>query len=309
MIFFKPKFWDNKKITIFAILLIPLSLLIKFLTLIKFAITKKVSFSIPVICVGNIYLGGTGKTPLSIELYHLLKTLGKNPAFIRKKYKAYKDESELQKSIGNLYENKSRKNALMNAINNKVNVAILDDGFQDLSIKKKISILCFNEKKWIGNGLTIPSGPLREGLSSLKRAEYVMINGERNTNIESKILAKNKDIKIFYIKYKAANIIEFENKKIIALAGIGNPENFFELLEMHQINILKKIKFPDHYNYSDLDLERLINEAKNSNSTLLTTEKDFFRIDSGYRKNFSYLKILVEIKNKEKFIEEIKKII
>ena len=106
-----------------------------------------------------------------------------------------------------------------------------DLGFQDFSINKNLSIVCFNEKQWIGNGLVIPSGPLREDLSALKRADCVIINGEKNIDIESKILNKNKEVKIFYIKYKGQNIGEFKNKKVSAFAGIGNPENFFNLLK------------------------------------------------------------------------------
>ena len=82
----------------------------------------------------------------------------------------------------------------------------------------------------MGNGLIIPSGPLREGLSALKRANCVVINGEKNRDIENKIFSKNKEIKIFYTKYRAKNISEFKNKKVIAFAGIGNPDNFFDLL-------------------------------------------------------------------------------
>ena len=113
----------------------------------------------------------------------------------------------------------------------KANVAILDDGFQDFSINKNLSIVCFNEKQWIGNGLTIPSGPLREDLSALKRASCVIINGKKNIDIENKIFSKNKEIKIFILNINHKILIEFKNKKVIAFAGIGNPENFFNLLK------------------------------------------------------------------------------
>jgi len=124
-----------------------------------------------------------------------------NPVFIRKKYDSFQDEVDLQKQIGPIYQSKKRIEALKDAIQNKANVAILDDGFQDFSINKNLSIVCFNEKQWIGNGLVIPSGPLREDLSALKRANCVIINGEKNIDIETKILNKNKEVKIFYIKY------------------------------------------------------------------------------------------------------------
>ena len=309
MKFFKPKFWDKNEISFFSILLFPISLLIKLLGFFIRSLTKTHKCSIPVICVGNIYLGGTGKTPLCIELHFLLKNLNRNPVFIRKKYDSFQDETNLQKQVGSVYESDRRINALKEAIHNKANVAILDDGFQDFSINKNLSIVCFNEKQWIGNGFVIPAGPLREDLSALNRADCVIINGKKNTNIENEILKKNKDIKIFYTRYRAQNINEFVNKKVISFAGIGNPSNFFDLLKDNNVNILEEISFPDHHNYSNKELENLNNKAKEKNATLLTTEKDFFRIDENYRKNISQIKIRVEIENKNQFIEEIKKVI
>ena len=309
MNFFKPKFWDKNKISFFSVLLFPASLLIKVLSLLKRFVVKTHHASIPIICVGNIYLGGTGKTPLCIEIFSILKNLNMNPAFIRKKYDTFQDEVNLQKQTGPVFQNKKRIEAVKEAVRNNTNVAILDDGFQDFSIYKNLSIVCFNNKQWIGNGLTIPSGPLRENLSSLKRADCVVINGEKNTYIEKKILSKNSEIKIFYVKYSAKNINEFKNKKVIAFAGIGNPKNFFDLLKDNKIDIEEEIKFPDHYNYSEENLKDLINKAKENNNILLTTEKDYFRINENYKKNINFLKIKIEIENRNQFIDEIKKII
>ena len=179
MNFFKPKFWDKNQISFFSILLFPISLLIKLISFFRRFLIKTNQSTIPIICVGNIYLGGTGKTPLCIELFSILKNLNMNPAFIRKKYDSFQDETNLQKKVGPIYQNKKRIKAIEEAEQNNINVAILDDGFQDFSIKKNLSIICFNEKQWIGNGFTIPSGPLRESLSALKRANCVVINGKK----------------------------------------------------------------------------------------------------------------------------------
>ena len=309
MKFFKPKFWNKNQISPFSILFFPISLLVKLTNYFKRSLIKKHNCSIPVICVGNIYLGGTGKTPFCIELFSILKNLNKKTAFVRKKYDSFQDELNLLKLVGPVYENKKRINALNDAMKNNTEVAILDDGFQDFSIKKDLSIICFYEKQWIGNGFIIPAGPLREDLSALSRANCVIINGKKNINIENKILENNNKIRIFYTKYKAQNIEEFKNNKVIAFAGIGNPDNFFDLLKDNNINILENISFPDHYNYSNKELENLINKTKENNATLLTTEKDFFRINETYKKNIKHLKIIVEIENKNQFVEEIKKII
>ena len=307
MNFFKPKFWDKTEISFFSIMLSPVTLIIKILAFLKRTLATSYKCSIPIICVGNIYLGGTGKTPMSIEIYKILKNLNLKPAFIRKKYKSFQDEANLQKKIGLTFQNKNRLMAINEAVQSKANIAILDDGFQDFSMEKNLSIVCFNEKQWIGNGLTIPSGPLREELSSLRRADCVVINGRKNLNIENKIFNKNKEIKIFYTKYVPQNINEFKNKKIIAFAGIGNPENFFDLLKDSNINLLEKFKFSDHHKYAEKELVNLFNIAQKNNATLLTTEKDYFRINEDYKKNISFLKIEVEIKNRDEFINLIRK--
>jgi len=305
----KPKFWDKNKISFFAVLLLPITFLIKFLAFFKNLLTKKYKSSIPIICIGNIYLGGTGKTPLCIEIFSILKDLNMNPAFIRKQYAHFQDETDLQKSIGPVYQSKQRIKAILEAEKNNINVAILDDGFQDFSINKNLSIICFNEKQWIGNGLTIPSGPLRSNLSALKKADCIIINGKKNKNIENRIFSENEKIKIFYSNYKPQNISEFKNKKVIAFAGIGNPENFFDLLIENKLNVIETIKFSDHHKYSQQELENLFNLIKDNNSILLTTEKDYFRIPEKNKTKIKCLKIDVEIENKNQFIEEIKKAI
>jgi len=309
MNFFKPKFWDRNKISAYSILLFPASIIFKYLSFLKRCLTKNSQSLIPTICVGNIYLGGTGKTPLCIEIFSILKKLNMNPAFIRKRYESHQDEANLQKQTGQIYQSKKRIEAINEATKNNVNVAILDDGFQDFSIKKNLSIVCFNEKQWIGNGLIIPAGPLRESLSALKRADCVMINGKKNQDIQNKIFSENDKIKIFYINYKLQNIEKLRNKKIIAFAGIGNPENFFDLLKESELNIIETIKFPDHYKYSENEIEKLLNKTKEKDCILLTTEKDYFRISEKNKKNINYSKINIDIENKEQFIEIIKKII
>ena len=141
------------------------------------------------------------------------------------------------------------------------------------------------------------------------RANFIIINGKKNINIENKILEKNKSIKIFYTKFKALNADEFKNKKAVCFAGIGNPGNFYDLLKENNVNIVEQIDFPDHYNYSITELENLVNKAKENNVILLTTEKDYLRVDKIYRENIKYLKIKTEIENENLFVEEVKKFI
>ena len=211
------------------------------------------------------------------------------------------------KKSGEVFVNKKRIKAIELLINEKNDLAILDDGFQDFTINKSFSILCFNQKQWIGNGLVIPSGPLREKFSALNRAQCVVINGKKDIRIEEKIYKKNTNIQIYYSNFKLKNINKFKDKKIVAFAGKGNPSNFFDLLKENNLNVLNEISFPDHYQFSKSDLDKLILESSNQNATLVTTEKDYCRINESYKNNIESAKVELEISNKDKFIELLKK--
>ena len=305
MKFLKPKFWENKT-NILAILLIPFSILFYFIiNLRKYFVSPK-KFNIPVICVGNIYVGGTGKTPLSIEIANDLKLKKRNPVIIKKYYKSHKDEQMLINEItDSVILNKNRPQAIEEAERKNFDIAILDDGFQDYAIEKNFNIICFNSNQLIGNGLIFPAGPLRESFSSLKRAQIVIINGEKNKMFEEKILQISKRIKIFYSKYVPVNLDQFKNKKLFAFAGIGNPENFFKLISENNLNVQKKKIFPDHFDLAADDIKKMIDVAKKNDFELITTEKDFYRIkDYGFNE-IKYLKVDLIIKEKNRFINEI----
>ena len=162
MNFKKPEFWDYSRLSIWAIILYPFSILFLIVSLLIKLLKIQKKFSIPIICVGNIYVGGTGKTPLALEIFKIIKSSEKNPGFVKKGYDYLYDEIQILKKVGKTFTNKNRKEAISSLILSGYDVAILDDGFQDFSIKKDFSILCFNSNQLIGNGLILPSGPLRE---------------------------------------------------------------------------------------------------------------------------------------------------
>ena len=301
MNFKKPKFWDHSGLSFWSIILYPFSLLFLVTSLVVRLLKTQKKFPIPVICVGNIYLGGTGKTPLALEIFKIVKSSGKNPGFIKKGYDYLYDEIQMLEKIGKTYLNKNRKEAISELISLKHDVAILDDGFQDFSIKKDFSILCFNSNQLIGNGFLIPSGPLRQTFQSIKQAECVVINGTKNLEFEDKIKKINENIKIFYSKYKIKNLDKFKNKKVLAFAGIGNPSNFFELLKKNNINVKETISYPDHYNYSEEDYGFLI-KKKEQDVLLATTEKDYYRLNEKMKESFDYVDVDLEIDNKNEFI-------
>ena len=304
---FKPKFWKSNK-NFFTVLLIPLSLITWIYVTLKKTFIQKVKFNIPVICVGNIFIGGTGKTPLSIHIARKLSENGKNPAIVRKYYKSHKDEHKMILSYYNkLILNLNRSKGIYEALEKGYDAVILDDGFQDYKIKKNLSIICFNSNQLIGNGYLFPSGPLRESLGSLRNANILIINGDRSLDFEQKILKIQKDLKIYYSNYKPLNIQEFKNKKLLVISGIGNPENFFKILKDNQMNIQKKMVYPDHYEFTKNEMLKIIEYAKKNDFQIVMTEKDYYKIKDFSLENIKYLKVKLEIEKEEEFIKNVMK--
>ena len=303
---YKPKFWDHKNFI--SLSLFPVSLIIQLIILLKKKFTKVSSFKIPIVCIGNIYVGGTGKTPLSILVSKELSKIGKKPVIIRKYYKEHIDEHSLIKeNFSHLILNSDRTGAIQEAQNKNFDTAILDDGFQDYKIKKDLSIICFNSN-FEGNDFVIPAGPLRENLNSIKNAQIIVINGYKNLKFEKKILEINNNIDIYYSKYKAVNYTKFSQKELLVITGIGNPENFLELLNSHKLKIAKKYIFPDHYTFSKEELNNFKSEAKKNGYQIICTEKDYHRIKKYSVDEIDFLRVELVLEKKETLIKKIQDI-
>jgi tetraacyldisaccharide 4'-kinase len=293
----KPKFWDTKNFISF--ILYPLSV-ITYLTNIIKKLSNKKKFEIKTICIGNIFVGGTGKTSLAIEINQLLKKKFKT-VFIKKNYENQLDEITLLSNTGKIISATTRESALLSAVNKKYQLAILDDGLQQKNINYDLKIVCFNSKYAIGNEYMLPAGPLRENLKEIKNYDLIFLNGEKkNSKLLSKLRSIDKNLKIFQGTYKPLNLKNFDlKKKYLMFCGIGNPHEFELTLIEYKFNISKKIIFPDHYKLTNTDLKQLIDKAKKENLVLVTTEKDFFRLNKSQRKNIKFLKIKLEIKDKK----------
>ena len=294
----KPKFWKTKNFI--SLILYPLSAVTFLINSIKKFSIKK-TFEIKTICIGNIFIGGTGKTSLAIEINELLRNKFRT-VFIKKNYKNQIDEINLLNNKGKIISSSNREDALLAASKKKYQVAILDDGLQQKNINYNLRIACFNSEYGLGNEFTLPAGPLRENLSVIKNYDLIFLNGEKNNKkILSKFKSINKDLKIFEGKYKPLNLKKFNlKKKYLMFCGIGNPHEFEQTLIKYKFNVSKKIIFPDHHKFSNIDLKKLNYNASRDNLTLITTEKDFFRLNKAQRKNIKFLKIKLEIKNREK---------
>ena len=295
----KPHFWENKNYISSS--LYPLSVITYLINIIKKLSIKK-NFEIKTICIGNIFLGGTGKTSLAIEVNELLKKKFKT-VFIKKDYENQSDEINLLNNKGNIISSNHRESALLSAVKKKYQVAILDDGLQQKNINYDLKIVCFNSENALGNEYMLPAGPLRENINEINNYDCIFLNGEKkNTKLLSKLKSINKNIKIFEGKYRPSNLKNFNlKKKYLMFCGIGNPHEFEQTLIKYKFNICEKIIYPDHHKLTKIEIKKLKDKAKNENFILITTEKDFFRLNKIERKNIKFLKINLEIKDKKNF--------
>ncbi len=305
----KPDFWDKKKPNLISKILNFFSYLVIFFSKIN---QKKIKIqNIKTICVGNIYLGGTGKTPTSIAINDILKNLGYRTVFVKKFYKNQKDEQRILEKKGILVCKKNRLEAIRYARSKKFDFAICDDGLQDKNIDYDLKIVCFNFDTFLGNRLVIPAGPLREKTESIKKYDVAIINGngENITNLKKYLLKFNKSLKIFRGNYILdQDINKLKNNRFIAFSGIGNHKTFLKTLKKNKIKIAKNYNFPDHYNYKDNDIYKIKKIAKKYNYKIITTEKDFLRLDKIIKKNINFLKIKIKISDKKNLSKIIKKI-
>ena len=327
MYFIKPKFWDKKNNSFLSILLYPLSIIYYLISIIKEKISSPQNFGIPIICVGNIYIGGTGKTTVAIEIIKILSKY-KKVCFLTKGYGRINkkniylnqlkisnlntedtgDEALLLNKFGHVYISSNRAEAINTIIKLGYEAIILDDGFQDHTIFKDLNILCFDTKNWIGNGNLIPSGPLREPLKSIKKTNFIIFKGSKNQDIEKEIKKINPNIEIIYSENKIENIETLINKNFIAFAGIGNPYGFFNTLLENKINIVKQMIFPDHFQFTEKDYKILFQEAKKNNCNLITTEKDHVRIAQKFKQKIYCTRLNTILIGKEILEKELKKL-
>ncbi len=293
----KPSYLNDKNLI--SYLLTPFTIFTMLINFSKnFLIRKK--YKIKTICVGNIYIGGTGKTSLSIQINKILKNKFRT-VFVKKRYLDQLDETKMLQSHGKLISDENRGISLNKAEVKKFDVAILDDGLQDKKIDYDISIACFNSTYGIGNGYLLPAGPLREKLEILKKYSAIFLVGEKKNTKLSSIL-KRFNNNIFYSKYVPINIKNLNRKKTyLYFCGIGNPEEFENTLNKYRFKISKKFIFPDHHNYTNEDLEKIKKIASNEQLEIITTEKDYKRLTNSNKKNIKYLKVELEIENYKKF--------
>lgn len=287
-----PDFWWQTQPSLLARLLQPLGAIYGACTLMRMAQNGKLS-SIPVVCVGNPIAGGAGKTPAAIEIARLISLAGKKPVFLTRGYGGelkgpvrVDPKKHTAAEVGDEPLLLARSGACVVARDRALgaelaaqlgDVIVMDDGFQNPSLKKDLVLLVVDAEQGIGNGLCIPAGPLRAPIEQqLARADAVILVGEGKA---TSFLSRRK-LPVFAARLvadaKAAKGLK--GKAVLAFAGIGRPQKFAATLKEVGADIVALADFPDHHAFTAEDGERLLADAKREKLTLVTTEKDFVRL-------------------------------
>ncbi len=325
-----PKFWyrdNNSPAPLIEALMLPLSMIYKIgsnLNLSRQASSSN-KISIPVICVGNITAGGSGKTPSIIALHKLLtqNKIFNAPYFLSRGYggissnaarcisvhddaKEVGDEPLLLASHSKTIISVNRHQGAKLGLELGADVILMDDGFQNQSLHKDLSFIVINAKTGFGNKKLIPAGPLREPIEkAMERASAIILIGTDNNNdIKSFIPDK---LPIF--KASINPIKEFDkNAPYIGFAGLAHPQKFHDSLVQNGMNIIEFKEFADHHPYSSKEMENLIKAAGDNNAKLITTEKDYMRIAKQYRKNVDFFPIELVWENENDIINFLRNI-
>ncbi|MBQ8481691.1 MAG: tetraacyldisaccharide 4'-kinase [Alphaproteobacteria bacterium] len=310
-----PKYWQSNSFT--SKVLCPFGMIYGMATQLRLRFKSSHKVPVPVICIGNITAGGTGKTPVSISIAKLLETEMYHPFFVSRGYggklqdvivnnkkhtaKDVGDEPLLLSKQAPVVINADRYKAAEKAVEQGADIIIMDDGFQNPSLHKDLSFLVFDGNYGIGNGKIIPAGPLRETLENgVKRADAVIIMGKDKHN-----LAERCGLPVFFGHTEAIQTT-INNQDVVAFAGIGHPQKFYHTLKQQGFNVIKTIDFPDHHFYTREELESIIDEAKKLNAQIYTTGKDFVKIPPLYTQDINVLEIAVVWDNPEELVAFIK---
>ncbi len=297
-----PKFWNETTCLqrLVARALTPLGWIYGTLVLARLEWGRTTKVSVPVICVGNITMGGTGKTPMVIYLTKLLSSLGYTPHILTRGYGGalegviqvnteihtaaqVGDEPLLLARHAPVWRSKDRVAAAHKAINRGATILIMDDGLQNPSLHKDISFAIFDGTSKAGNGRVFPAGPLRQSLSSgLDLIDGIIYLNNEDQDFEFKlaeIAEKRGREKIVRFSGKVQSTSQPKPKtQYMAFAGIGVPEKFLKTLSERKFTVSQSHFFSDHYAYTASDIQKLLDMAKSQNLRLVTTEKDAIKI-------------------------------
>ena len=250
---------------------------------------------VPVLCIGNLVAGGTGKTPTAIAIARRLQALGANVHFLARGYGGHHsgplqvdadrhtaaevgDEALLLAAAAPAWIARDRKKGARAAVAAGAGVLILDDGHQNPHIARDASVVLVDAARGFGNGWVIPSGPLRERPGAgLARADAVLIIGK------GKVAGLPDEMPLLHAFKQFSDARELTGRRLYAFCGIGAPGQFFDMLRAAGANVVGTGAFADHHPYTDQDTGRILSQARQSDAIAVTTEKDWVRLSPGVR--------------------------
>jgi tetraacyldisaccharide 4'-kinase len=305
-----PSFWEEK--TLLSHLLLPLSWVFGVCTDFHRMSATGFRAACPVICVGNLVAGGAGKTPIALAVADRLKKSGLSVHFLSRGYLGREkgpvrvdldrhtardvgDEPLLLAAHAPTWVSLNRS-AGAAAASNGADVVIMDDGFQNGSVEKDLSIVVVDGIYGFGNGRVMPSGPLREPLAGgLARADLIILLGGSQSILKGSTSALPT---VISARLKPAeDSTRYFGRRIVAFAGIGRPQKFFDTIREMGSDLIATHSFSDHHKYEPAELSALRAQASQENAELLTTEKDLVRIGRDNAEGISSLKICVAWQN------------
>lgn len=304
------KLWYQKHLNPVLWILVPFSLImVCIVKLRRFAYLKgwltQTKFDVPIIVVGNLTVGGTGKTPLVIHIAKLLKQHGFKTGIVSRGYKGdvkLRSESNIFVNANSdpaivgdepvllakrlfcpIVVDKDRVKAVQTLLStNSMDVIISDDGLQHYRMGRSIEIVVVDGKRRFGNGWCLPAGPLREPLSRLESVNYIMCNGPENFDVDSEYDMELRPRMLYngHSPSEQRTLASFQGSTIHAVAGIGNPDRFFALLKNYGLQVIPH-PFPDHYMFKPSDLEF----SDSEDYPIVMTEKDAVKCGSFMKGN------------------------
>lgn len=305
-----PLFWNDKNIL--STLLIPASWLYRLAGWCRALIIRPYRSHLPVICVGNITSGGTGKTPVTAYLAELANAQGLAPVILSRGYggtitaptfvdpvhhdaRICGDEPLLlSQSAPVLIARDRGEGARFIEAQKRFDIIIMDDGMQNPSLYKDSVIAVFDGKIGIQNGRIFPAGPLRTAIATGRgQADIILINGKDETALAAQL--GDKRPLTFHLKAQAAIPAIKKSTPLFAFAGIGRPERFFETLADEGYYLAQTKAFGDHHSYNQDDITALVEGARALSALLITTQKDWVRLPPAIQKHIAYLPVSLHI--------------
>ncbi|MEM7507183.1 MAG: tetraacyldisaccharide 4'-kinase [Pseudomonadota bacterium] len=309
-----PRFWAEPA-GVLATLLSPLSLLWRLGAAIRKASIRPVSVGVPVICIGNVTAGGAGKTPLALAWLSRMSSDGRNVHVVSRGYggrvtgphrvdpsadraEDVGDEPLLLASFAPVWVARDRAAGATAAVAAGAELILMDDGFQNPGLVKDASILVVDAGQGVGNGRIVPAGPLREPVAeALARADAVVLVGDAQSRAKAQAslpwLADAIPARVEPLRTG----LDLAGQRVVAFAGLGRPQKFFDTLRQAGAILCRAEAFPDHHIYTPKVLDRLIRTARAEQALLITTEKDAVRISPAYRNELMVLPVQMVVED------------